>query len=80
MQYEKLLCKFGFWRTRTATPTKRLYKENWKEIFKNQQIDLNKIKPKGIVIGDSIAAGLFRFSSVYTSYLKNCFNLGIRGD
>ena len=41
---------------------------------------INVMKPKSIVIGDSIAAGLARYPEVWLQYFKNALNLGIGGD
>ena len=46
----------------------------------NHQIDLSCSTPSTIVIRDSTAAGLARFSDVWHNFLCNALNLGIRGD
>ena len=48
----------------------------------NHQIDLSSSTPSTIVIGigDSIAAGLARFSDVWNIFFRNALNLGIGGD
>ena len=62
------LLKHGFYRSVSCTPVKRLFKKNWSELFMNDQIDLSCIIPSTIVIGDSIAAGLARFSHVWHNF------------
>ena len=79
MSNSKLL-KLGFYRSVSCTPVKRLFKKNWSELFMNHQIDLSCSTPSTIVIGDSIAAGLARFSDVWHNFFRNALNLGIGGD
>ena len=67
MSNTKLL-KLGFYRSVSCTPVKRLFKKNWSELFMNHQIDLSCSTPSTIVIGDSIAAGLARFSDVWHNF------------
>ena len=77
MSNSKLL-ELGFYRSVSCTPVKRLFKKNWSELFKNHQIDLSCSTPSTIVIGDSIAAGLARFSDFWHNFSRN--SLGIGGD
>ena len=79
MSNTKLL-KLGFYRSISCTPVKRLFKKNWSELFMNHQIDLSCSTPSTTVIGDSIAAGLARFSDVWYNFFHNPLNLGIGGD
>ena len=72
--------KRGFYRSVSCTPVKRLFKKNWSEFFMNHQIDLSCSTPSTIVIGDSIAAGLARFSDVWRIFSCNALNLCIGGD
>ena len=46
----------------------------------NHQIDLSCSTPSTIVIGDSIAAGLARFSDVWHNFFRNALSLCIGGD
>ena len=79
MSNSKLL-KLGFYRSVSCTPVKRLFKKNWSELFINHQIDLSCSTPSAIVIWDSIAAGLARFSDVWHNLFCNALNLGVGGD
>ena len=79
MSNSKLL-KLGFYRSVSYTPVKRLFEKNWWELFKNHQINLSCSTPSTIVIGDSIASGLARFSDVWYNFFHNPLNLGIGGD
>ena len=79
MSNSKLL-KLGFYCSVSCTPLKHLFKKNWSELFMNHQIDLSCSTPSTIVIGDSIAAGLARFSDVWHNFFRNALNLGIGGD
>ena len=63
MSDSKLL-KHGFYRSVSCTLVKRLSKKNWSQLFKHHQTDLSCCTPSTIVIGDSIAASLARFSNV----------------
>ena len=77
MSNSKLL-KLRFYRSVSCTPVKRLFKKNWSELFMNHQIDLSCSTPSTIVTGDSIAAGLTRFSDFWHNFFRNA--LGIGGD
>ena len=79
MSNTKLL-KLGFYRSVSCTPVKRLFKKNWSELFMNHQINTCCNTPSTIVLGDSIAAGLARFSDVWHNFFRNTLNLGIGGD
>ena len=50
------------------------------ELFKNHQINLSCSTPSTIVIGNTIAAGLSRFSHVWYNFFRNALNLSIGGD
>ena len=78
MSNTKLL-KLGFYRSVSCTPVKRLFNKNWSELLMNHQIDLSCSTPSTIVIGDSTAAGLARFSDVWHNFFRNALNLGIWG-
>ena len=78
MSNSKLL-KLSFYHSVSCKPVKRLFKKNWSELFKNHQIDLSCSTPSTIVTGDSIAAGLARFSGVWHVF-RNALSLGIGGD
>ena len=79
MSNSKLL-KFGFYRSVSCTPVKRLFKKNWSELLLNHQISLSCCNPSTIVNGDSIAAGLARFTDVWHNFSRNALNLGIGED
>ena len=74
------LLKLGLYRSVSCTRVKRLFKKNWSELFMNHQIDLSCSTPSTIVIGDSIAAELARFSDVWRIFFCNVLNLCIGGD
>ena len=80
MNIKCLLSRYGFHRTKTCAPMMRFYKATWKEKFNYHQERINVIKPKSIVISDSIAGGLARYPEVWLLYYKNALNLGIGGD
>ena len=67
MSNSKLL-KLGFYCSVSYTPVKRLFEKNWWELFNNHQINLSCSTPPTIVIGDSIASGLARFSDVWYNF------------
>ena len=48
--FNSKLLKHGFYRSVLCTPTKRLSKKNWSELFKNYQIDLSSSTPSTAVI------------------------------
>ena len=79
MSNSKLL-KLGFYRSVSCTPVKRLFKKNWSELFMNRQINLFSSTPSTIIIGDSIAAGLARFSDVWHNFFRNALSLCIGAD
>ena len=78
MSNSKLL-KLGFYCSVSCTLVKHLFK-NWWELFLNHQIDLSCSTPSTIVIGDSTATGLARFSDVWHNFFCNALNFGIGGD
>ena len=61
-----------------ATPLYR-YKYGWYETHRKQSklINLNR---SGIIIGDSIAAGLMRYKNIWKKYFYSTVNLGVGGD
>ena len=79
MSNSKLL-KLGFYRSVLCTPVKRLYKRNGPELFKNHQINFSCSTPSTIIVGNSIATGVARFSDVCHNFFRNALNLGIGGD
>ena len=74
------LSKYGFYRVKSATPMKRLHKKDWYNLHKDHQKKLDRCDSETIIIGDSIASGLFRFKEVWMKYFQNVLNLGIGGD
>ena len=74
------LIKLGFYRSVSCTPVKRLLKKNWSELFIYHQIYLSCSTPSTIVIGDSIAAGLARFSGVWHDFFRKALKLCNGGD
>ena len=64
-----------------ADVTPRFSKNGWFNIHNSQLKQAYSIKPSVLIYGDSIAAGLSRYPSVWEKLLSlNCFNMGIRGD
>ena len=51
--------------------SRKTFKKNWSELFKNHQIDLSCNTPSTIKIGDSTAAELARFSDVWHNFFRN---------
>ena len=62
--FDSLLVKHGFRECLSATPTKRLQKMHWLDDHKNHIHQLTYTHFDTIIIGDSIAAGLSRYSNV----------------
>ena len=77
---DKLLIKYGFGKCLSATTTKRLQKMHWLDVHKNHVHQLTYTHFDTIIIGDSIAAGLSRYSNVWETFFKYSLNLGIGGD
>ena len=69
--YNSKLFKLDFYRSVSSTPVKRLFKKDWSELFINHQLDLSCSTPSTIVIEDSIAARLARFSDVWHNKVCN---------
>ena len=67
------LLKHGFSSSVSCTPLKRLSKKNRTELFENHQIDLS-CTPSKIVIVDSVAARLARFSDIWYTFFHNALN------
>ena len=59
-----------FYHSVSCTPLERLSKNNWSELFKKYPTDFSCSTPSAIVIGDSIAAGLARFSDVWHNFFS----------
>ena len=52
------LLKFGIYRSVSCAPCKRLFQNNWSDLFKNHQIDLSCSFSATVIITDSLAAEL----------------------
>ena len=64
-----------------SIPSKRFNNYNWLKIHHNHRFHVNHDNINSIIIGDSIVAGLTRYSNVWKNLFVNEFiNLGIRGD
>ena len=77
---DSLLIKHGFGKCLSAIPTKRSQKLHWLDDHKNHIHQLIYTHFDTIIIGASIAAGLFRYSNVWETFFKKWLNLGIGGD
>ena len=66
----------------TAIPTARQSKTNWMNTHLKHCSRLNDKSFDTILIGDSLIAGLARYSKVWNKFFKplNAFNCGIGGD
>ena len=65
----------------TSIPSKRFNNNNWLKIHHNHCFHVDHDNINSIIIGDSIVAGLTRYSNVWKSLFGNKFiNLGIRRD
>ena len=64
-----------------SIPSKRFNNYNWLKIHHNHCFRVHHDNINSIIIGDSIVAGLTRYSNVWKNLFGNEFiNLGIRGD
>ena len=65
-----------------SIPSKRFNNYNWFKIHHSHYFHVNHDSINSIIIGDSIVAGLTRYSNVWKNLFGNEFiiNLGIRGD
>ena len=63
-----------------CSSTKRSQKMHWLDDHKNHVHQLTYTHFDTIVVGDSIAAGLSRYSNVWETFFKESLNLGIVGD
>ena len=65
-----------------TTPSKRLNKPGWDDIFNQQSFKCQITIGSLLFIGDSIVAGLSRYKSIWKRYFekKNAINCGIGGD
>ena len=64
-----------------SIPSERFYNNNWFKIRKNHCFQVKQENINSIIIGDSIVAGLTRFTNIWNNLFGNKFiNLGISGD
>ena len=64
-----------------SIPSERFYINNWLKIHQNHCFQVKQEDFNSIIIGDSIVAGLTRYTNVQNSVFGNRFiNLGISGD
>ena len=64
-----------------SIPSERFYNNNWIKIHKNHCFQVKQENFNSIIIGDSIVAGLTRYTNVQNNVFGNRFiNLGISGD
>ena len=64
-----------------SIPSDRFYNNNWLKIHQNHCFQVKQEKFKSIIIGDSIVAGLTRYTNVWNNRFGNRFiNLGISED
>jgi len=55
-------------------------KDGWMKSFKQHQVLLNIQNPEVVIIGDSIAKGLQRYSDIWKDNFTSSLNLGVGGD
>ena len=61
--------------------SERFYNNNWLKIHKNLCFQVKQENINSIIIGDSIVAGLTRYTNICNNLFDNSFiNLGISGD
>ena len=77
MTIRNLLNEFDYHRLVTTTPINK--KRNLNPFIKLSK-DINNGNLNAILIGDSIANGLFRYEEVVKNHLRNFANFGIGGD
>ena len=64
-----------------SIPSERFYINNWLKIHQNHCFQVKQEDFNSIIIGDSIVAGLTRYTNVQNNVFGNRFiNLGISGD
>ena len=64
-----------------SIPSERFYNNNWIKIHKNHCFQVKQENINSIIIGDSIVAGLTRYTNIWNNLFGNSFiNLGISGD
>ena len=64
-----------------SIPSERFYNNNWLKIHKNHCFQVKQENINSIIIGDSIVAGLTRYTNIWNNLFGNSFiNLGISGD
>ena len=78
--FDSLLIRHGFEKCSSATPAQRSQKMHWLDDHKNHIRQLTHTHFDTIIIGDSVAVGLSRYSNVWETFLKESVNLGIGGD
>ena len=78
--FDSLLIKHGFGKCLSTSPTKRSQKIHWLDDHKSHVHQLIYNNFDTIIIGDSIAAGLSRYSNVWEIFFKESLNLGIGVD
>ena len=63
-----------------AVPASRDNKPGWYKLQRKHASEVYKTSSNTIIIGDSIVAGLNRYSQVWENFFTNTINLGIGGD
>ena len=64
-----------------SIPSERFYNNNWLKIHQNHCFQVKQENINSIIIGDSIVAGLTRYTNVWNNLFGNRYNnLGISGD
>ena len=64
-----------------SIPSERFYNNNWLKIHQNHCFKVKQENINSIIIGDSIVAGLTRYTNIWHNLFGNRFiNLGISGD
>ena len=64
-----------------SVPSERFYNNNWLKIHQNHCFKVKQENINSIIIGDSIASGLMRYTNIWNNLFGNRFiNLGISGD
>ena len=73
--------KFHHTSIMASIPSERFYNNNWIKIYKNNCFQVKQENINSIIIGDSIVAGLTRYTNIWNNIFSNSFiNLGISGD
>ena len=64
-----------------SIPSERFYNNNWLKIHQNHCFQNKQENINSIIIGDSIVAGLRRYTNIWNNLFGDRFiNLGISGD